>query len=590
MIAELTNHLWQSTLFAVAAGLLTLGFRRNRAQVRYWLWFSASFKFFVPFSLLLSLGSRLETWAPATRTIAPETVSFTIVQVAQPFTGTALFVSPSQGTTHWVPIAIFGVWVCGFAGIALALFRGWLRIRAAVRSSSPLELPVPLEVRTSRGLLEPGVVGLLRPVLLLPEGILDRLTPSQLEAVLAHELCHVRRRDNLFAAIHMIVEAIFWFHPLVWWIGARLVEERERACDEAVLSLGSEPRIYADAILNVCRLYVESPLACVSGVTGSDLKKRIEAIMTNPALLKLNFGKKLLLAAAGMLAASGPLLVGLMKAQSEAPPAFEVASVKQDTRYSFVRRPWNANIECAPIGHCGISGNRFNEDFASLTDLIMDAYSVRRYQIASLPDWGDSGHDVYDVAAEVEGERTPTLAEVRRMLQTLLADRFQLKLHHETRELPVYALVAGKNGPKIVPMQEPCFLARGGGRSGGGLGAPQGGDGGRVHSPLSAWTMMPEILGMYADRPVIDKTGFDSPYYCLPDGNDATMDIILPLSRAAGPGRGAATRERSTIPDADSDAPSIFDLVQEKWGLKLEPQKGPVDILVIDHVARPSEN
>ena len=59
----------------------------------------------------------------------------------------------------------------------------------------------------------------------------------------------------------MLVEAMFWFHPLVWWIGARLVEERERACDEEVLSLGSEPRVYAEGILNVCKLYVESPLA-----------------------------------------------------------------------------------------------------------------------------------------------------------------------------------------------------------------------------------------------------------------------------------------------------------------------------------------
>src|SRR5580658_1593 len=96
MIGVLTNHLWQSTLFAIAAGLLTVAFRKNRAQVRYWLWFSALFKFFVPFSLLLSLGCKLETWAPPTKTIAPDTVSFTIVQVAQPFTGSASFVPPAQ--------------------------------------------------------------------------------------------------------------------------------------------------------------------------------------------------------------------------------------------------------------------------------------------------------------------------------------------------------------------------------------------------------------------------------------------------------------------------------------------------------------
>src|SRR3954467_4860022 len=119
----------------------------------------------------------------------------------------------------------------------------------------------------------------------------------------------------------MIAEAVFWFHPLVWWIGARLVEERERACDEEVLRLGSEPQIYAEGILNVCKLYVESPLVCVSGVTGSNLKKRIEAIMSNHKGHALTRARKLLLAGAGVVALAGPLVIGvgqapLIRAQS----------------------------------------------------------------------------------------------------------------------------------------------------------------------------------------------------------------------------------------------------------------------------------
>ncbi len=120
-------------------------------------------------------------------------------------------------------------------------------------------------------------------------GISERLTPPQLDAVLAHELCHIRRRDNLLAAIHMLVEALFWFHPLVWWLGKKLVDERERACDEEVLRLGGEPHIYAEAIVNICKLYMESPLVCMSGVTGSDLKKRVEAILVNRLTLPAEF-------------------------------------------------------------------------------------------------------------------------------------------------------------------------------------------------------------------------------------------------------------------------------------------------------------
>src|ERR1700733_9037189 len=120
MINALTNHLWQSTLFAIAAGLLTLAFRENRAKVRYWLWLSASLKFFIPFSLLMSLGSHLQS--PATQRIAAQiaapSVSFTIEQISQPFADSLLLAPSTQGHADWLPIAMFGLWACGFAAIA----------------------------------------------------------------------------------------------------------------------------------------------------------------------------------------------------------------------------------------------------------------------------------------------------------------------------------------------------------------------------------------------------------------------------------------------------------------------------------------
>ncbi len=322
MIGEVTNHLWQSTLFAAAAGLLAVAFRRNGAMVRYWLWFSASVKFFVPFALLMSLGSHLG-WAPAAKAVARPAVSLAVEQIAEPFPDA--FPAPvAPKRADWIPISLFSLWVCGLASVAAMRVRGWRRIRSAVRSSAAIAIPAAVEVRSAPGLIEPGVVGLLRPVLLLPAGIAQRLTPPQLEAVLAHELCHIRRRDNLLAAIHMTVEALFWFHPLVWWIGARLLEERERACDEEVLRLGSEPQVYAEGILNVCKFYAESPLVCVSGVTGSNIKRRIEDIMTNRIALNLNFAKKAALAVVGMAALAAPLVIGILhapaiRAQSQAP-------------------------------------------------------------------------------------------------------------------------------------------------------------------------------------------------------------------------------------------------------------------------------
>jgi len=324
MPATLLNHLWQSTVFAAAAGLLTLALRKNRAPVRYGLWFAASVKFLIPFSLLVTIGSQFE-WRAAPVAARVQFISV-VHEVSQPFTPAAPAPLANKAS---VPIGASTVlpmvWLCGFATVIVGWARQWRRVRRAMCAASPLDLKLPIRAMSSPERLEPGVFGIFRPVLLLPEGIADRLTPAQWQAILAHELCHVRRHDNLTAAIHMLVEAIFWFHPLVWWIGKRMVEERERACDEEVLLSAGDPEVYAEGILNVCKLYVESPLACVSGVTGSNLKQRIRAIMTERVAGDLNFAKKLTLTVAGMAALAAPVVVGVMhapplRAQSIAQP------------------------------------------------------------------------------------------------------------------------------------------------------------------------------------------------------------------------------------------------------------------------------
>jgi bla regulator protein BlaR1 len=339
-LSSIANHIWQSTLFAGVAGLLTLALRKNHARVRHRVWLVASCKFLVPLSALIALGGHLH-WRTATE-IAPSNFSVVMDEVSQPFTAPAVS-SPlrviAPPAANPLPVVLLVIWACGFVGISFAWCVRWRRIRATVRAASALQLELPIRAMSSPSLLEPGVFGVFRHALLLPKGICDRLTPAQLEAVIAHELCHVRHRDNLIAAIHMFVETLFWFHPLVWWIGKRMVEERELACDEEVLRLGCDRRVYAEGLLNVCKLYVESPLACVAGVTGSNLKKRIEAIMSNRIAVRLNFAKKVALAVAGTAALTAPIVVGIMnapaiRAQSAAQPApaaapkFEVAAIK----------------------------------------------------------------------------------------------------------------------------------------------------------------------------------------------------------------------------------------------------------------------
>jgi len=616
MLPELFNHLWQSTLFAVVAGLLTIAFRNNRAEIRYWLWYSASFKFLVPFTILIGLGARAELWTPAAQQTAsqlatPE-VSFRMEQIAQPFSGAPLLASPAPSRRDWLPIAIFGIWACGFLSVAVIRFRTWLRIRAAVRSSFPLHLPFPANVRCAPGLLEPGVVGLglfkwSHPIILLPAGIKQHLTPPQLEAVLAHELCHIRRRDNLFACVHMIVEALFWFLPRVWWLGARLVEERERACDEEVLRLGSDPRVYAEGILNVCKLYVESPLVCVSGIAGSDIGKRIEAIMTNRTPLCLSISKKLSLTVAGAAALAVPIAIGILnapaiRAQSALASTvkFEVASIRPGCGGGGAGKSVDGKHKGPGVAIPASSPGRLSVCRALVEEmggLIQQAYfrfaNGRRnppwavMPVEGGPAWVHS--DAYNINARAE-DNTSLETMNGPMLQALLEDRFKLKMHRETREVPVYALTIAKGGPKLQTFREGSCIPLNYANMPYAPDPSQKNCNGmiRLFPPpnltLDAQGANLEVIafliGLTLDRPVVDKTGLTGSYDLhMEFGRDQTT---LPLPP---PPPGVVPTE-----PLEPSGPSIFTAIQEQLGLKLEPTKGPREFLVIDHVERPSEN
>lgn len=566
--SPLANHLWQSTLFAALAGLLTLALRKNRAQMRYWLWLAASVKFLIPFSLLVSAGSQIEWRTAPAAALLPTALE----QISQPFTTTDIppVATPAPPATSPVIPVLVAVWFLGCAVVLARWYARWGRIRRAVRAASPLPIQAPVKVMSSPMLLEPGVFGLFRPVLLLPDGIANRLTPTQLQAIVAHEMCHVRRRDNLAAAIHMVVEAVFWFHPLVWWIGARLVKERERACDEEVLRLGNEPQAYAEGILNVCKFYLESPLPCASGVTGADLKKRIEAIMTNRISQKLTPARKLLLAIAGMMAVAGPVLIGIMNAphgRAQSKPgalAFEVASIKPaDPDARGVR------IQFTPGG--GLSAMNVRP-----RQLIELAYDVQSFQISGGPGWLNSqGFDIIAKAPQSPEapakERQMTEAhreQFRQRVQALLGERFQLVIRRDTKEMPVYALVVAKNGPRLKES------------TGEGTGIRAGR--GEISGDKVAIAMLARILASRVGRPVLDRTGLKGNYdFKL----EWTPDLGEGSAKAGGPldkGEGASA--------ADPSGPSIFTALQEQLGLKLESTKGPVEIIVIERAEKPTEN
>jgi uncharacterized protein (TIGR03435 family) len=263
-------------------------------------------------------------------------------------------------------------------------------------------------------------------------------------------------------------------------------------------------------------------------------------------------------------------LTGVCYAQSPARPQFEVASVKPNTSSSPGVRIF------------GAPGNpRFAATNITLRMLITFAYDVKSFQISGGNGVIDAGR--WDIEAKA-AEAKPTPEQTRLMLQALLADRFQLMVHRETKEVPIYALVPAKGGiklgkpkeggcvkfdpatpPKPTPGQPPPMFC------GGLMMGPNILRGGGI-STKQFVDALSNILG----RLVIDKTEYTGTF-------DATLEFSQEGVYMAGlPG--------GPPPPGDDSRPSIFTVLQEQLGLKLESQKGPAEILVIDHAEKASEN
>ena len=613
MTNEILNHLWQSTAFAALCAASTLVFRNNRAQVRYALWGAASAKFLVPFAALIAAGRIVGPRLLPTET--SQTVSSVLEFVAQPIARTALppatrvpaLLERGSQMVPLMPALLASVWLLG----TIALIVRWAiqrqRVAGVAKRATVMtdgrEFEILRRLERERGgrrsvallaadgSMEPGVFGLLSPRLLWPGGISRHLDDAQIEAIIAHELSHVGRFDNLSAAVHMGIQAAFWFHPMLWWIGARLVDERERACDEDVLRQGSMPEVYAESILRTCRYAIESPLACVAGVTGADLKRRIETIMSGRPVHAVGRAKQTVLAGALAAAVLMPLTLGIISAprlhaQTDGlrvgEQKFEVASVKPNRAGEQ-----NGSLRRQP-------GGRMTATNMPLRQLITFAYQLSPLTLVGGPSWIDESR--FDIVARMEGDPPPVPVgggpdPMMLAMRTLLAERFKLELHSETRQLDVYALVMarsnGSPGSALKPSTQDCspeairaMLARAAA-----AGAPPPPLSGGL--PQCGARMMPGQftmggmplsvvtgpLGGMVGRIVVDRTGLTGNW-------DAELKFAADSGRGRPPG--------ANPPPADPDAPSIFTAVQEQWGLKLESTKAPVAVLSIDKIEAPS--
>jgi bla regulator protein blaR1 len=607
--AAVANHLWQSSLFGGAAWLTVLQLRRNRAHVRYAIWMAASVKFLIPFSLLIDLGGFLRK--PQHAPLSLQTTLASAMSVAgQPFSGLPTHPTNAHSLpehfTMPLPEVCAGVWVCGIVMVLLIWCTRWRKIyrllhRAVpVNSGREFELLRRLETLAkvrghipmlrSADMMEPGIFGIFHPLMLWPDRLSDRLENEHIEGILAHELVHVRRHDNLTATIHMLVEVVFWFHPMVWWIESRMLQERERACDEAVVHLAGRPEVYAEGLLKACRFCAESPLICVSGITGADLRDRIVRIMTEHLVQKMDFSRKLLLGAVAFVSLAIPVALGLSTkldtattlsfnspSQFEKPattnkgtavdpaPQLAIASIRQVAprdNDAMLTNFSDVGVTFRSIGIAAI----VHQAFSPQPTLSMDDDLI-----LGLPGWTQS--ERYDIQAKVDNDdvakwKALPLPQKRLALQPLLVTRFNLQSHHETRERPTYSLVVAKNGPRFHKAQHVVTNPTG-------TGSPDG-SGNRDESTVtpgkivlkgSNLSLLANLLSSQGlGHTVVDKTGLTELY-----------DITLRWSP-------------DDVGSSDASLPSLFTALQEQLGLKLEYNKNPIDVIVIDHIERPSPN
>jgi bla regulator protein BlaR1 len=635
MIASIAAHLWQCTILVGIAAAVAWVLRKNHARIRHAVWTFASFKFLLPFAALVAAGEQLAILpgighlSGLTAVEVPRAIDI-LETAAEPFglpgfSAPAPAAAPVPAAGIGLPAVLLAIWASGMVIVMTVWLARWVAVRRELRGATPLThgreadiliraaaearlQPVPL--LASAGLMEPGIVGILRPVILWPTRMSDRMTDEQIGAIMLHELVHVRRRDNLLSAIHMIVEAVFWFHPLVWYVGARLLDAREQACDEEVVGLGADPGQYAESILRTCEYAAESRLACVAGVTGADLKRRIAAIARHRAT-GVGRLKAVFLASIGVACAAGPIAAGaltnrnpdavltdpgtnsvLVQDAQAAPqgaavtppsPAAPAASDQPDLKFEVasikLMRDTDGSAGASARGGFGVTGNYFN--FAgSVRNLVQQAYQVPFIRQIGGPEWIGDDSSNYRITAKMPDEVPRTPENTRAMIRALLQDRFKLVTRDEMREMPVYVLVHARSdrtlGRNIAPPPANCAEIRNEAQKNGqrppdectsAIGSPTG-DRNYLRGRNTSLSAFAGRLEGLMRRPVIDRTG-------LPGTYNFDLNFANPLSGGT---------------DVNPDLPSIFTALQEQLGLKLESERAPIRVVVIQSIERPTED
>ena len=505
-------------------------------------------------------------------------------------------------STAVLPGWVVCLWLVGVAMLSMYTAGGWVRVRRLTqRGIEPAEsawilklqslmrrLHVlrPVRLYTSAIAQVPAVIGWVRPCILLPVSAIIGLDEVQLQAVLAHELAHIRRYDHLVNLLQSAVETLLFYHPAVWWISRKIREEREHCCDDLAVEACGDVMVYACALAKLEELR-GSICGPVLAATGGDLLARIRRLVGEDVA-----GQGRIPESAGFTIAGALMLGALMvagekhwiRAQSPAAapqagftqsagakPAFEVASVKITS--SPERDPGSR------FGSIQYSPDTLTLRKASMALMVRWAYGLGSIQISG-PDWMQHPPPFYDIVAKASGPVRES--QMRLMLRTLLGERFHLAVHWRKKEIPVTALLVAKGGPKFHKSDGKYYPERG-------LEAPLQflGLDGKVH--IQRILDQGHVRDSYTNIPMNDfatvlatwasKTPYDQAPVVNMTGLQGSFDFVIILDRP-----GSAKNEGGEESAPDDPLADMQRILPKQLGLVLERRKAMVDVLVVDRL------
>jgi uncharacterized protein (TIGR03435 family) len=493
------------------------------------------------------------------------------------------------------------IWLAGTGLMALRIVLGLFLTHRSLADARTIarENAIPNDVtgisrlQESDNAIVPMTIGWPRTRIVLPTSW--RTWPNdKLRAVLLHELAHVRRRDALVTFLAAINKAIFWFHPLAWWLERRLAELAEFAADDAAVKASIDPRDYASILLDIASGARPTRLRLSSDFARHGLhriNRRIERIFDSRARtgsMRIVWTAATLIAAITLIQFQRPI-----HAQEPSGLTFDTASVKLakvpkgvsvSGRGMTISKGLAVTVPRNTGGPGTDDPGRIHYPLISLKELLTRAWDSY-FEIQS-PDWLDS----QTVAVDATMPSDTTKAQFREMLRNLIAIRFGLKYHVEAKEVAGYSLELAKNGPKMneSPNQNSSAMEPGVQPT------SRDADGFPIFPPRAGpWCVLLEIPGdrhrmmcqqqtmqdlakllAAAKSTVTDATGLTAKY-----------DFTLTYS-GERPGSAPVVSQTPVAQPEDSPLPDIFSALQSQLGLKLEPKKVPVEVMVVDHMEK----